>query len=337
MNLLATTIPGLEEVAIAALKAEKLRGVRILHVEDGLVIFTAEALPPLPYFNNVFQVLAEYPARNMTDALTNLLADNHWPKVLKGAVSKTERNFRIFLSDSNRLVPAPGPLMGRFLTAIESLGLKHVKEKPQLEVWLLKRASGHAYLTKRLTRARLTEKDLAPGELRPEMAALITFLSEPKEDDIFLDPFCGTGAIPVARARFPFNMMFVSDVDAEKVKKLRSSNRLKDKKTQPVILRTADATKLDKIEDGFVDKVVTDPPWGKFDKENLLELPHMYEKALREQCRIVKKGGLIIWLSAQKDWLDRLTRGLKNELTLEYSADILVSGQKARIMKWRRR
>lgn len=337
MNIFANTIPGLETVAAEALRAENLPGFKLLHTESGLVLFSADSAPKnLPWFNNTFQLFAEYEAKTIDDALYAHIGDKHWPEALKEILTPQEKTFRVYLSDEGKPSSAPKKQMGKWLTAIEGLKLRHAERGPDVEIWLLRRANGHAYLGKRLTRDRVTEKDLAQGELRPELTSLLCVLSEPKPDDIFLDPFAGTGALPRARARWPYNMIFASDQDAEAMKKLRASGKLKEKKGHPIIIRAADATKLEKIEDNFIDKVVTDPPWGLFNPIPAGELAELYARTLDELCRVVKPGGLIVWLTARKELVGELKLRHRKLLNLEFSTDVLVSGQKARILKWRR-
>ena len=47
----------------------------------------------------------------------------------------------------------------------------------------------------RLTKHKAYEKILHKGELRPELSHILCSISEPDADDIFLDPFCGSGTI----------------------------------------------------------------------------------------------------------------------------------------------
>jgi tRNA G10 N-methylase Trm11 len=67
---------------------------------------------------------------------------------------------------------------------------------------------------KRLTRHTAYEKILNKGELHPEIAFLMNWLSEPDKNDIVLDPFCGSGSIPLKRIlHFPTKQVFAFDCD----------------------------------------------------------------------------------------------------------------------------
>jgi tRNA G10 N-methylase Trm11 len=337
MIYLATCVSGLEDVAAKAMQSEKLPGFKLLHKDDGLLLYSAREFKPIPYLNNIFLVLAEYQAKDMAAACAALLYDREWDVALKKTLSPKERNFRVMLSDENQFAAGEKRFMGKWLERIEDVGLKHAKERPDIEVWLLRRRDNHAYLLKRLTQRPITEKNLQPGELRPELALLITHLSEPMAEDIVLDPFAGQGGLAVARRTLPHNIIFASDISVEGVKALKAHPRLKTRdKHGKLIMRMSDATKLDKFEAGFVHKIITDPPWGLFEKMSDQGLWDIYEAALREQCRVVKKGGFIIWLTARKDLAHNLGQRFAKEIAPVVQYDILVNGQKAVVCKWTR-
>ena len=331
---LAQCTAGLQDFVAEQLELD-FSAVDIAHTEEGLVVFSGSGIDVknIPYTNNLFHVLQPLKSGSMDGLLTSCAHETRWHQTAQQSMSKNEKSFRLFLSDENRLVSADHVKLDKLIWQIEQqCGLRHTSHRPDTEFWLFKRRGGTAYFCKRLTKNRMTEKDLKPGTLRPELAQTLCLMSEPSAKDIFLDPFAGSGAIALARKAWPYEMMFVSDIAPEKVQLIKK-NIPHTKK--PIIVRTADALNLDKIEDGFIDKIVTDPPWGLFDK-TIKDIPDFYKNALKEMCRVVKPDGLIVMLTAQRELIADLSRHFSGLISLEHRYDILVSGKKASIVKWRR-
>ncbi len=330
---LAQCTAGLQEVVAGQLVQDF--EATIEHTEEGLVVFYGSGIEAkkLSYTNNVFLVLQQLNNADMNTLLSACTQGKRWHQPAKKSINKGERSFRLFLSDESRLVAADRVKLDKLIGQIEQqCRIAHTAHRPDTEFWLFRRRNGAAYFCKRLTKNRMTEKNLDPGELRPELARTLCLISEPAAKDIFLDPFAGSGAIAFARKDWPYEMIFISDIEPEKVQAIKK-NIPKTKK--PIITRAADALKLDKIEDGFIDKVVTDPPWGLFDK-SIKDVPAFYKNTLKEMCRVVKPGGLIVMLTGARELIADLSQHFSNELTLEHRYDILVSGKKASIAKWRR-
>lgn len=338
MNLLGLCISGLQEVVMTQITTP----ARVTHTEDGLIVFAvkdgAESLyTKMPYFNNLHEVLcAVEDTKTLAEAVQRVLSDKKWAR----PVRKVGEGFRLVFSDENQLAGCDNTLLGQAISRIESVsGLRHTKGRPDAEFWLLRRASGKAFLTKRLTYSRKTEKDLEPGALRPELAQLLCLVAESTPQDIVLDPFAGSGALPFARAKRPYNMLFASDADASKVKAMKQTLNTTFKRLQrkgaPFIIRQSDALSLDKIEDGFVTRIITDPPWGLFDRE-IADLPAFYRAMMDEFCRVLAPDGQLVLLFGRRELLDDLLAYTENRLILANRYDILVSGKKASILRFLR-
>jgi len=84
------------------------------------------------------------------------------------------------------------------------------------------------------------------------------------------------------------------------------------------------------LTDNSINKIITDPPWGLFDKN--IDLEHFYNKVLNELNRILIPKGLIVMLTAQKKIFENLINQSKSFKLLE-KYNILVSGKKASIYK----
>lgn len=171
---------------------------------------------------------------------------------------------------------------------------------------------------------------MTKGELRPELANLLCLISEPQKTDTFLDPFCGFGAIPIERAKnFPFGKVIASDID------LNNINLLKEKTKQKIQIENWDALNLKEIEDSSIHKIVTDPPWGVYKQEGI-DLISFYLKMLKEFYRILKPNGLLVLLTGRKLEIEKIINSSASLFLLEKKYNILVSGKKANVYKFRK-
>lgn len=339
MDYLGQCISGLQDVLANHLSSTQST-LKVLHIEDGAVIFSSAQkldLSAFPQFNNLYQFLYRSDkngskATTMDEALTQCLSASKW----QTPASHGARTFRLNLSDENKLVSADKKLIGQLIARIEHAGsLRYTKGRPDVEYWVFRRDDGQVWFARRLTYQRVTEKDLAPGTLRPELAYALCLLSHPQADDRVMDPCAGSGALAFARARFPFNMMFISDIESEAVKKIRltlkTTHKRLEKKGRPVIVREADARNLDKIEDNFLTAIITDPPWGLY---NQIEgdLGAFYNALMTEWYRVLNKGGCLVLLMGQRELLPALLKKQSALFHCEQQLNILVSGKKAAIL-----
>jgi len=344
---LSTFAVGLEEPVKSAL-TEALSEAQFSLTLDGLVVYRTSSpltvLKRLPFVNNTFVLLRRFDgpsARQPVQIMREALAAPGLERKLRGSVSSRERTFRIVISDGNQTARGDPGLLARLEgKVIATTGLTPHRARPDIEFWFLIRREGCGFFAKRLTRRQATEKTLREGELRPELANVLCRISEPSSDDVFLDPFCGSGAIPLQRAAIPHNLIFASDGDATQVRLLKERiKRLARSKKDPlrkVIVHNEDALNLSRFEDGFIDKIVTDPPWGHFSTP-AGGLAAFYGGMVAEMCRIVKGGGVIVLVTAQKQLFEDVLAPLSAKLRLADRYDVLVSGKPAAVFKLRRR
>ncbi len=345
MKFIATCVSGLQEVAAAQLAREGFDGFVLADLEDGMVAFETERFPPslgsLRYVNNVFEIVAQHrlgPGQSIDGFLRWLVSQDYWHRPLKRSVGPRERTYRLMLSNANELVAGDRLAVARLCGAIEAAtGLAFNGRSGDAEFWAMTRVGGDSYLGKRITRHNATH-DLAPGALKPELATLLCLISKPQATDVFLDPFAGSGALPIARARWPYNMIFASDIDEAKMEALKQRSRsgeVKIRKNSPFIARAGVATALERIEDGFIDTVVTDPPWGQFDT-GLKDIEGFYRAVMREMVRVVKPGGTIVMLLGDRDLAAQIGKEFAYAITEQARFEILVSGKKAIVVNWSR-
>lgn len=250
-------------------------------------------------------------------------------EVLQGA-----RFYRITASRKNQTTPIDRELLARLERVFNAkLGLRIHRTLPDVEVWFLERSEGVGFVGLRLSRRAATEKELQRGELKPELASILCLLSEPDKNDVFLDPFAGSGAIPLERAQEgPSRQILAGDADREAVRALR--RRAAQAKAK-IVVEEMDATSLRGLADGAVDKIVTDPPWGLFDAQDAPALAGLYARMLSEFERVLSPGGLAVILMGQKELFESAISQTRFEVINKY--DILVSGKKTAIYKLRKK
>lgn len=326
----ATFIPGTGEI-VAAMLRRRLKDLKLTALLDGAVEFETG----VPYsdlnlfcFNNVFEVLHRGAFDSLEDYLRALpAAQPDWAAARR--LPARVKTFRLVTSHRNRLVSVDAAGKRRLEAKIaQATGLKPDRSHPDTEFWLLARSEGLCFFLKRLSRHTAYDRQLAPGELHPELAYMLCWLSEPLHTDVVLDPFCGSGAIPCQRVkRFPFRTVYAFDRDAAAVR--RAGEKLAG--SPRIVLAQQDVRALsDRLPAASVDAVITDPPWGLF--EDVGDIAQFYRESLAQLNRVLKPGGRMVLLTAKKEELAAAVAALPM-LTLQKRYDILVSGKKAAIFR----
>ncbi len=315
----STFIPGLGQPVEEALRAT-LPDSKITLSLDGLVAYETDARPDLvaklPFVTNSFYILKRFEGVSLEDMATEVVNDRAWH------VEPPRGTFRVIASLANQLVPLDSKIMEALEKRVaEKTKLRPNRSKPDHEFWLLERSEGYGFFALRVSHHKAYDKSLQKGELRPELANILCRLSEPAPNELFLDPFCGSGAIPIQRAKFfSSGLVIASDSDPKKVESLKE--RIKDLGLKKrVVVRRDDALKLARYEDGSIHKIVTDPPWGHF-----VDVPtaEFYPAMLHEFARVLRPDGKLVILTAESLPADE-------RLALSRKFDILVSGKKAAV------
>ena len=330
---------------VAAAFKRSLQDVEIDLLLDGLAVYrsTSEAadVRKLRFCNNSFVCLMSFDGlgRNpMAQISQTLLADGQLFQRAAPHLPRKSLTFRFMASLENQFVPIPQ----RTRLALERLltqdgRLTPHASNPDIEFWLLARREGNGFVGMRITRHRANEKSLARGELRPELCHLLCLVSEPSEEDVVLDPFCGSGAIPHERARsFPYRTLLAGDIDAKQVKNVRAKVRqprwAQGSKRRKVVVGRWDALNLRTFTPESVGKIITDPPWG-FYQSQLTDLGKFHRDMLKEFDRVLSPNGLLVLLAGRPLQFESSLREFKGTFTVLNRYDILVSGKKASVFK----
>lgn len=332
----STFITGLQEVVEDALK-KRLKDFQIDLILDGLILYKSsdplEKILNIRFFNNtslLIYFLDEKKIYSLKDLIKNFWDRRNSIKEPPSWIMKGKRSFRVIASEENHLVSIDKKTLGKLEHFLgKMLKLKVNRAKPDVEVWFLKRREGYCFVGIRLTKTPNYEKILRKGELRPELAHILCLLSEPEPSDIFLDPFAGSGAIPIERTNFSYREIIAGDKDPQIYKELK---RRIDKLRKRVRVVNWDALDLRELRNGAINKVVTDPPWGIYE-QGKFDLSEFYQKMVKEFLRILKKDGLMVILTAQKELFEKILKQFSGKLLVVKRYNTLVSGKKAAIYK----
>ena len=327
---------------MSAALVEALPDTRIKELHDGLVIYDTDARPAkiknLPFFNNSFSLIYKFHSAGeqpLEQAIKRIFHAGKLSTKVHLQESEHKRSFRVITSQENQLVSVDTRLLQGLENEIKNeLKLELNRRQSDYEFWLLSRSEGMTLFALRLSRQSKKDKEREKGELKPQLSYLLCTLSEPQENEIFMDPFCGSGSIPLTRVQFTRKGLIVaSDNDKEKVAELKE--KVKELKLKErVVVREMDATDISRYEDGSIHKIVTDPPWGLF--ENIKDPLDLYRKTMKEFVRILKPGGILVILISNAEKMNEFFGQYNEGITLEGSYNVLVSGKKAVIYKMRK-
>lgn len=320
-------ITGFQDVVKKDL-VQRLPSCKIISIYDGLVHYqyagNSRDLGNIIYFNNTFFVLKTWKGKGL-----------NFPSMV-GAVSSEKKyylinkgTFRVRFSQENQFAKVDKNIARRAEeTVLQNSRLTLDRLSPTTEIWYSIRREGFAFCGQLITKREFTEKNLNKGELRPEIAYLISSFADIQKDDVILEPFCGYGSIPVQLVKkFLFSKLYVSDIDNEKIS---MNSQKKQLKNNPCLdLRQADAFNLSHIEDKSINLVITDPPWGFY--EDIGDVKTFYKKMFASFDRILKDEGRMVILSARKEELEEVVSELGYKI--EACLHTLVNGKKAGLYK----
>lgn len=310
-----------------------MTSVEIVESMDGAILIRTDEKPLLfinSCFNNVFLVLDKYKIgkehKNPIDLhLQKLIKKYKFKKYLKD--KNIKQTFRIIASYENRLISINKNLKNRLEEKIqEATGYYLNRSDANIEFWILFRNEGISLFLKRLTKHKSYEHILEKGELHPEIAYLLVWMSKLQINHKILDPFCGSGSIPIqCVSNFNCKQVYAFDNDKSKIESLK--NKLKTKNISMVTCKQIAIDQLTLIiGNETIDRIITDPPWGLFnDNENI---EHLYNTMLHQFYCVIKTEGIIVILTACKQLLIHLIKEHKGlEIIDEFS--VLISGKKA--------
>ncbi|MDT3428686.1 23S rRNA G2445 N2-methylase RlmL [Paenibacillus forsythiae] len=164
-------------------------------------------------------------------------------------------------------------------------------------------------LTDASYRYRTEQRRFTHAALRPSVAHALVWLSNPEATDIVVDPCCGSGTIVSERLAYPYDQIDGGDLSEEAVEasieNIGFYGRLR--------IRHWDARHLP-IDAGFVDKVVTNLPFGRQISTDE-DIPKLYYDVFKEMKRVLKSDGSLLCLTDA----DAAARSAAEKLQFRYS------------------
>lgn len=132
-----------------------------------------------------------------------------------------------------------------------------------------------------------------PGALNATIAAAMVELANPREDDFFLNPMCGSGTLLIERlARLGADIAVGCDTDPAALECARQ-NVAEAGLGHRIDLLELDATDLEPLPDGICTAICADLPWGQLVGEQA-ELEWLYPAALGEWARVAQPGARLV-------------------------------------------
>jgi 23S rRNA G2445 N2-methylase RlmL len=189
-------------------------------------------------------------------------------------------------------------------------------------------------LSDRGMRHRTYKLEHRPASLRPTIAAAMVRLAEVRPRHVVLDPMCGAGTLlaerlsAAQRIRGGCVPVWGGDLDFSAVRAASVNLR----RVGPALLARWDAARLP-LEPGAVDRIVSNPPFGK-QLSSPEAVDPLYHAMLREYDRVLRPGGLAVLIVSAVAALRSAARtvGWKTQRQLS----IRVLGQPAVVTVWRK-
>ena len=316
----AHTMPGLERIAwqeIHRLAPDaELETYKTIPGKNGLVLFNyagpVEPLLELRTVEDVFLIINRIPHvawgyEGLDQIFKQVLMDKTYKQVMNqiGEQRKdrkdTFKTFRIIVRIAGKNQPYRRVDMQRSLDKALKRNLgkswQSVEDGGRVEVWA--NLIGMDFLLGiRLSDASMRQRDYKQQQieasLRPSVAAAMVFLSQPKPDDVFVDPMCGAGTIILERALIERHTLLIAgDSSPESISATRENIGRKHKPREILLW---DARQLP-LETASVDRIVTNLPFGRKVAAGT-DLEALYTQALNEFSRVLRPGGRAVLLTA---------------------------------------
>ena len=218
---------------------------------------------------------------------------------------------------------------------------RYAEENAAVEVWLTidnETAVCGLRLSDHSMRHRTYKVEHLPASLRPTLAAAMVRLAGIGPGQLVLDPMCGAGtllaeAIEAGRGRRGERPRFYGgDLDRAAVRMAAANlGRLR-----PDLLARWDATRQP-LADGCVDRLLSNPPFGKQLGEPE-EIGPLYARMVREYDRVLRPGGRAVLLVADLGLLRDAVRAGEAPLGWKSlrSVTVRILGQPATVGVWRK-
>lgn len=314
-------VPGLERVAWTEIRT-KLEDVQLIAEEQGRLLFNYPGDPrdllylrsvenSYAFIRHIKDVTRSRKSLGQLFRMTKVVDVQSAMAIHKHAnrsKGKKRLTFRVLTSKQGRHNFRRVDVQQAVETALsEKYGWRINRQTPTLE-FRMDVDEGEALLGLRLSDGTTRKRDYKvshlPASLKSTVAYCMILLSEPDSTDVFVDPMCGTGTIPIERALFgTYNRIIGGDV-AESM--IRSTRNNVEASRRVIDLALWDASAMP-LRSRSVDKLVCNLPFGKKIGSHS-ENQKLYAAFFKEMARVVKPGGRAVLLTSERELISDLMR-----------------------------
>lgn len=298
---------------------------KILHEGNSYILYTStkkpEEIAQLKYLELSF-LTVDFFTKNFKIPDLIKYTKNNTNKIIEIShhLAKKNSTFRIITSQSSTDKNNYNPDV-KNLENLLSKNLKIDRGHPDYEIRLVEKNS-YGFIGIRITKPAEYIDEFQKGSLRKEIAYILNYLSNPSQEDIFIDPFCGGGIIPILRSEMAqYKKIIASDMNTSLLKDKLIKTRMN---IPNLIIESNELSSLNP-ENISVNKIVTDPPWGMM--ESVPNIQEFYKKMFLDFIRISRENTLIVLLSAQNNIIKNILKENSNILRLEKEIPIKASGR----------
>lgn len=335
-----TCIKGLNSIAEAEIK-EKLKDFVILRQERGFIFIDYNGHPrrllDLRSIEDIFYVLIDETgftrSRSTLSTLEEKMKFASFEDGLKyhaQLYSKAKRTtFQVFTHVYGRFnfrrIDLDKVVSRTIALKFNKWKATHGVAKIEFDVRLFK--SGELILSLRLSNKFFSNRKYKeielPGALKPTAAYAMVQMSSPNENDVFVDPFCGSGTILMERSLVgPAQKILGYDRDANVVETAQANCAAREN----IALQVGEAQKLS-LPDGSVDVIATNPPFGK----TFTQDANLFTDFLSAAARVLKSGGRLVVLNGDILGFETALKKAGSGFELKQKTDINLLGEEARI------
>ncbi|NOU92931.1 methyltransferase [Paenibacillus sp. LMG 31456] len=264
MNYFATVLPGLEDLLIEEIK-DRCFEIVVTKTNRGKVFFTTtldiEHLKSLRLANNLYLVISE-----LEVGLHRLHLHQLRDQVSRISLKPFLKKGTYYYVNASRKGSQTYSRFEAANAAMEGIKKRYpykrisMNRQPDVE-FRLDIDDHHGLFSLKLTNAsyrfRRNDRRFSAASLLPTVAHAMVWLSAPVEEDVFIDPCCGSGTILWERFSYPFTYIGGGDIDHQALKVAKEN--LMDTFAE---VTHWDARKL-AFADASIDKVVTNLPFGR--------------------------------------------------------------------------
>lgn len=307
-----------------------LRRIQVHYRDDSAMIVETSSevgrVASVPFVKNSFSVIATTPRRGLDEGVhqfSRILRDRRFPPL-----PSSSRAFRTMVHVDGKLQSVDQRARSALERTIAARTGGRVEPRGMCqEFWVIGRVDLNEFLfCARLPKTKRPPK--ARGAISYELSSMLVSASRPDPQDVFLDPFAGSGSFILARLDMPARRVWYSDISREFRKEL-PREVTGDRR---VTLLSEDALVLQSIPDGEVDVIVTDPPWGEFEDVGMPYQKFAHGIAESFDRVLNRRHGRFVVLSARRT-AETLTRSFEDVgLFVTTTHEILVNGHPATVI-----